>query len=337
MFKISLEDVKKKIIEKSGMSAEELDAKIKSKIDKFSGMVSEEGAAHIIANEMKVELFSQDEKQGSFKINKLMPGMRNVEIVAKVIRNYGLREFNTSNGEGKVTSLVVNDGTGFTRLVGWHAMAEQIEKAKENDIIKADGIFIKENKRGNKEAHLTDSSNILMNPEGVKIDVQANSLYTSKKVSTINEKDEMVRVIGTLINVFDVRFFPKCPECNKKAVARDDAFFCNEHGEVQPAYSYVLNALLDDGSGIIRTIFWKNQLEALTGKNEDEIRSFREKPDEFENIKMDLLGSIIKLEARVTKNDMFDRIELHAQRVYPKLDPQEELKFLEELKKNNNS
>ena len=56
MFKIPLPELKGKIVLSKKISPSELDARIKEKINELSGLISEEGAAHIIANELGIEL-----------------------------------------------------------------------------------------------------------------------------------------------------------------------------------------------------------------------------------------------------------------------------------------
>ena len=62
IYKIPLEEIRNKIIMSRTISPADLDLKIKEKIRELSGLISEEGAAHIIANELGVELFSGKEK-----------------------------------------------------------------------------------------------------------------------------------------------------------------------------------------------------------------------------------------------------------------------------------
>ena len=56
MIKIPINEILAKIHEKAGISEEEIRKKIDDKITELSGMVSEEGAAHIIANSLGVKL-----------------------------------------------------------------------------------------------------------------------------------------------------------------------------------------------------------------------------------------------------------------------------------------
>ena len=50
---------------------------------------------------------------------------------------------------------------------------------------------------------------------------------------------------------------------------------------------------------------------------------------EFETVKKDLLGNIIKVAGRCTRNQMFDRLELISQSVDPAPNPEEELKRIQ--------
>ena len=118
----------------------------------------------------------------------------------------------------------------------------------------------------------------------------------------------------------------KCPTCNKRLRINADKFNCLEHGEVTPVYSYVLNLVLDDGTSNIRTVFFAKQLERLLERDDQEILKFKDEPETFE--KNVLLGKIIKVIGKSSKNKMFDRLEFVANVVYPNPNPQEELQKL---------
>ena len=56
MIKIPYEDIISKIKSGSKLSEEEIEAKIEAKLKQLSGLISKNGAAHIIANELGVKL-----------------------------------------------------------------------------------------------------------------------------------------------------------------------------------------------------------------------------------------------------------------------------------------
>ena len=94
---------------------------------------------------------------------------------------------------------------------------------------------------------------------------------------------------------------------------------------------------MDDGTETTRTIFFAKQLENLIKKDKVEILTYKENPSDFEQIKTDLLGKTIKVVGRIRKNEMFSRLEIISQLVFPDIDPDEEIKKLAEEQKTDDS
>ena len=128
------------------------------------------------------------------------------------------------------------------------------------------------------------------------------------------------------MQVFDPKFFPIDSDTGKRIP--DDQV--NEN----TTYGAVLNLFADDGSDNVRVVLWKNQILNLLGKSEEELMKYKDAPETFEEIKTDLLGMMAKLIGRVTKNDMFQRLEFIAQVVIKDPDPEEEMKKLEKNKES---
>ena len=77
-----------RIAKSSGLAKEEIETKLEAKKAKLSGLISKEGAAQIIAAELGVSFEDQD-----LKISELIPGMRKVNVIGKVIQIFPVREF----------------------------------------------------------------------------------------------------------------------------------------------------------------------------------------------------------------------------------------------------
>jgi len=309
---------------------QELNSKIQDKMDQLSGLVSKEGAAHIIANEAGVKILEAG--AGKVTVDKIFPGMRSVTLVAKVQRIFDLREFDTGTRKGKVRSFVSGDETGTIRIVLWNDQTEKIETLKEGDVIKLENTYVKDN-NGQKELHLNDKSKIEINPVGESIgEVKVTNQSQRRKIESLKENENNVEILGTIVQAFEPRYYEICPSCSKRARPTPGAsdFICEEHGKITPKYSYVLNAVIDDSSGTTRATFFKNQAEALTGKSEEEFIAMKENPGEIEKLKNELWGESVKLVGRVTKNTMFDRMEFTSQQVFRNPDPEEELKKIEQ-------
>ena len=326
MIKVPYEDIVAKIRQDAGISESELNEKIEEKMSQLSGLVSKEGAAHIVANELGVKVTEQE--TGKVVADKLVSGMRSVEFIGKVQKIFDIVKFDKGARKGQVRSLVAGDETGTIRVVLWNDQVEKIETLKEGDILRIENAYIKEN-NNQKEIHLNDKSKLEINPPGevigeVKVTPPSR---TRRKIEELKENDSGVEILGTIVQTFEPRYFEVCPTCNKRArIAGNSDYVCEEHGKVSPKYSYVMNLILDDGTGTIRTVFFKNQAENLTGKKEEEFIALRESQENTEKLKNELLGEIVKVVGRAAKNTMFDRLEFISQLVFPHPNPEDELK-----------
>ena len=311
MFKVPLAEVKERLLKSGKITPRELEERIKTKINDLSGLISEEGAAHIIANELGVELFNAE--RSKLKIKEVYVGMRGVSVVGKVVRKFEIREFDKGDKKGKVCSIILGDNTGTIRTVFWNEQVDLLNKVNEEDILLIKEGYVKEN-NNNKEIHLGEKAKIEINPEGEKVEVvRQRTSFERKKIVDLKAGEEGAEILVRIVQVIGPRFFNVCSTCGKRVVESNGIFNCAEHNEVKPALSYVLNLIVDDGSGTIRSVLWKNQIGHLLGKEEEEMSKFKENIALFEEIKTDLLGEQLKLVGRVQHNQMFDRLELNVQ------------------------
>ena len=303
MIKIPLPEIKDKIIGSGKITPVELEGRIKIKINELSGLISEEGAAYIIANELGVSILPQEEK---LKIKEIYAGMKNIGTSGRVIRKFEVREFTKDNKVGKVCSLIIGDETGTVRLVLWNNQVDTIVDLNEGDVVTVKNIYARDN-NGNKEIHLGKEGELAITPgENIPRIKESNS-FERKPINDLNGGEESVELMGTVVQVFDPRFF---------------------EDKQNKGQSYVMNLILDDGTGTIRTVFWKNQINHLLGKSDVDMISYKDNLSSFEDVKTDLLGEQLKLKGRVKKNDMFNRLEFHVQ-ISEKADPQEEIARME--------
>ncbi|MFC1768453.1 OB-fold nucleic acid binding domain-containing protein [Nanoarchaeota archaeon] len=325
MFRVPYEQIVERIKEEASLSEAEIEARVKGKLNQLSGLISKEGAATIIANELGIKLL--DKFTGKLQIKNILSGMRSVEVVGKIVQVYQQREFETKNGKGKVASLVLGDETGTIRMAIWGDKSDIITQLSPGMVLKVKDGYARDN-NGRLEIHTNDNSELQINPPGETIEVVSQGA-TRKKIDELTEQDQNAEVLGTIVQIFDPRFFETCPECRRRIRPRGEVFVCETHGEKTPTYGYVLNVFLDDGSQNIRTIFFTNQAESLLNIKQEQMLTYRNNPQDFENVKKDLLGKIIMVSGRVTKNQMFDRLEFISQSVNINPNPEEELKKLE--------
>ena len=325
MLKIPYGEIILKINESTKMATAEIEDRIEKKMKQLSGLISKEGAAHIVANELGVKIFEQ--LSGRLQIKNIISGMRDVETLGKVLQIYEIREFATETRAGKVASILIGDETAAIRVVMWGAQADNVNNINSGDVVKVLGGYTREN-NGRKEIHLNERSQLLINPKGESVGEVAVQIKSGnrKSIKDLSEADSEAELLGTIVQVFDIRFYEVCPKCSKRARPSVDLFVCSEHGNVIPAYSYVLNAVLDDGTETIRCVFFRNQVEKLLNLNQEQLLNFRNNPAEFEAVKNEMLGTIVKLNGRPNKNSLFNRVEFVANSVDTKPNPEEEIK-----------
>jgi hypothetical protein len=286
-------------------------------------LISEQGAAHIVANELGVKLIDMSNLQ----VKNILVGMRNVEVTGKVVRTYELREFETENRKGKVGSMLIADDTGMIRDVLWNEQADLLQNVRQDDIIKIQSAYVRDN-QGRKELHLNERSKVIINPEGVTVKTSAEP--ERKKLQDVSADDQNLEVLATIVQVYEPRFFEICPECGKRLRLQDGSFVCDAHQKVTPSYGYVMNLFLDDGTGNIRTVLWRRQVQSLLNLTNEQVLKFREDPVSFEPLKNELLGNMVKVVGRIKKNEAFDSLELVPNRVIRNPDPEEELKKIKQ-------
>lgn len=326
MIKMPINEIIDRVKEKSGLSVEEINQRIDKKLELLAGYLSREGAAHIVANELGVKLFEQ--VSGKLQIKNILAGMRNVETAGKVQRVFNITEFDTGERKGKVGSFIIADETGSIRITAWHDMTEHLKNIKEGDIVKIKSGYARDN-NGRVEVHLNENSVIIINPPGEIIGEVKTFTSKRKKIKDLNDGDENIELLGTIVQVYDPRFYEICPQCGKRTRLFEGNFKCQVHGEINPKYGYLVNLHLDDGSETIRVTCFRNQALKLLGINEEQMMIYKDDPNAFVEEKNKLLGTIVKFIGRVKKNEMFDRLEFNSSLVFTDIDLDKEVKELD--------
>jgi len=319
MINMSYEQIVEKIQENTSLNDNDINDKIQAKIDVLSGLVSKEGAAYIVANELGVKLVDLSSK--SIKISNIAEGLRNVSIIAKILRIYDTREFKVSARQGKLRSFVIGDESGNIRVVLWNDAVDLLNDAKVDDIADIKGLYVRKN-NGVLELHSTNSVSIDLNPEGITVEAKPLPQKTQNNYVRYYVKDikldhvgSYAKINGVVVNAFDPIYFKLCPHCRHKVYEKENGFYCDDHNLVQPIESYVSSILVDDGTDVIRVTLWKNQIDKIG----------------LENLPT-MVGKLVVIGGKVNKNYQSDKVELTANFITD-ADPDEEMKHIESLQK----
>jgi ssDNA-binding replication factor A large subunit len=315
MANLSYEDIIQKIQEEKGISTDEIAVKIKEKLNQLSDLISKEGAAHIVANELGVKVYDAIQKAKRVKLNELDPTVKNVELAAKVTRLFEVRTFKTPVREGKVANMSIADETGFSRLVLWdenHIKLMEEGKIKEGDIILIKNGYIKVNNARN-EVHLGGQGSLDVNPEGITIEgVKEYAAPEKKDIKDLAENDNAT-IVGTVVQIFEPRFYDSCPNCRKKVVQAEEGMVCPAHGKVESVPQAILNIVFDDGTENIRIVCFRENVNKVLELEDATV--LRDNPDKFREVQRKVAGRQLIINGRINKNTFFDRLEMLANTV----------------------
>jgi replication factor A1 len=302
-----------RIASASGLEKAEIERRVEAKRSKLSGLISKEGAAQIISAELNVSFDNVD-----LKISEIVPGMKKVNVVGKVINLFPVREFERNGKQGKVLNFILADETSNTRVVLWDT--NHISLFENGTINKGDVVEIKNGSTRDSEIHLGSFSEIKKSDK-ILSDVKTEKVVKEETIENVVQ-GQSVKVRGVVVQMFAPRFFNVCPDCGKKVTPDGDSHSCAEHGKVLPKERSLVNFVLDDGTESIRVVLFSEQLEKLVSqealKTPEGLTIFRE----------DLLGSELWVSGNIRKNQLFNNIEIIGQDV-EKVNPDELVRKLE--------
>ncbi len=282
-----LEAIIEKISEASGLTPAAIKKMVDEKCTELSELISEEGAAYIVAKELGIEVNTKD----SVKISSIPENAR-VDLTAKVV---GItdREFSTPKASGKVRNVLLADETGTIRLALWN---EEIEKYRieKGDVVNIRG-FSKEGLRG-RELRIGRYGLIDKTDEKIEtIPIKNERLYERKSISELSEGYAEIR--AAIVHIFESPpFFQTCANCGKKG--------CAEHNAPQSAL--VISGIVDDGTGNIRAVFFRENAEKMLGIDTEKAQELFISGSLF---KIMPVGKEFVLRGRCKKNKIFERNE----------------------------
>lgn len=310
----SLDSIIEKICEQTKMSKAEVKTLIEEKQDELSGLVSEEGAAYIIAREHGINLLKESKRQ--LKVKNLLSGLKSVDLVARIVKISDVREFERNGKRGKVVNLTIGDETGVARLSLWNEETSMVAKGeiKEDDTIKVTNGFVLTDNRGNVEIRvgkgrmckIEEKIQVVAMPKSNEL--QRFTVAVRKPISDFREGD-YAETRASMVQIFKRNmFYDVCPVCNSRLENSE----CKEHGPVNPNFQMIVSGVIDDGTENIRAVFFREMAEKMFGMNVNELRALAMKAknplDVYDRFKG--LGKECVFGGRVKRNDLTESLEM---------------------------
>lgn len=319
--------IKQKILEESQITEEDLEDAVESKVEEYNDMVSEEGALHLVAKESGIEL--EEASSQDLEVENVVPEMRDLKFRAKVLDVGDTTEFTKNDGEdGKVQNLVLGDPTGTIRMSLWDEQISISDHVGKGDTIQISGAYTVEDSQGNAEIRLGDNSKVKMAEEEVKAPENqgTSSEAVEAQISEIKNEGATYNIQGLVAEVYTSNpFYRVDGETGETVKQNDDGEFVDDNGDIveEPEYRLALPAVLDDGTGNIRCVFFQERAKDIL-EIDDEITGDKE---QIEKAAETAIGKEIEVTGNARFNDYFGRIEIVANSVED-VDYESEIKSL---------
>ncbi len=277
----------------SKISKAEIEQKVDAKRERISGLISKEGAAQIVAAELGVNFDNE-----KLKIGNLIPGMKKVNTVGKIINLFPVRTFTRNDKESKVANMVIADETSNIRVVLWDS--NHISLIEDGKIIQEGSVEIINATMKDNELHLGSFSEFKPSTEVFEV---VNTQKVTKEKNILDFKiSDNINTRAFVVQSFDPRFFNVCMECKKKVVQEGENFNCEQHGKVVPERRALMNIVLDDGTETIRAVLFHEKLNGLGFSNLE--------PETLTSEKQNVLGKEFIFSGNVRLNKFFNNPEL---------------------------
>lgn len=256
------------------------------------------------------EIPKPEEKK--LKVDQIQDNMRGFTVEARILKHYGLREYS----QGTMASVVLGDSTGTIRAVFWSETSEEAGKLSEGDTVRLVNVYSKANMNDEPEIHVGRYAKV-EKAEDVEVPTSAeinDSLAKQKNIADLESADNFVKIKGK-IQDFEQRpiVYMTCDECSKKVQNIGGEWMCEECGVVEGTPNMIVSTLIEDETGIIRAVAFKESAEKILGfELEEALNIAGEEGDENAPLKKALekrKGKDVQVIGRVNYNDFSDQLE----------------------------
>lgn len=246
------EIIKRILTQKEELSEDKVQALIEEKKSGFQGLLSDEGAALLVAQDLTVEI-EQDERLEELQVTDLISNLNDVTIIGRVLSVWPLREFTKRDGNiGKYVRLVLADKTGKIFCIFWDSKAEKISKEEtlQGKMLKIAHGYTREGISKDVELHIGDRGDHIISPN---VSEENYPKFDERElkfsdISEIKSERKNINVLAKVIKIGSVR----------KA---ENSYRKNSFGTV----------LLGNKDGIIKAYLWEDKAELLKKMKEGDI------------------------------------------------------------------
>ena len=150
------------------LTREEVLALIEQKKNEGRGLLSDEGAARLVAEELLIR--TRGKELGRMHVRDLVSGLNDVTISGRVLLSWPPQEFQRRDGTpGRVMNLLLVDRTGRIRCALWDRHADTASKSGNAQwkIVRIGHAYTRQGFAGDVELNAGDRSSIEFDPQDI--------------------------------------------------------------------------------------------------------------------------------------------------------------------------
>jgi len=120
MTNAGLDELINSIAAAKGTDAESVRKLVKDKQAEFSGLLTEKGAAQLLAQEAGVEAASDNNDEDASAVVPLADAMEQADVFVRVVSVFAPKGFEKNGRKGRVCNVQITDGKTKASLVLWN-------------------------------------------------------------------------------------------------------------------------------------------------------------------------------------------------------------------------
>ncbi len=276
--------------------------------------------SRISITERKLDLKPLSENNKPIKINEIKPDILGFGVIGRILHLYPQKAYS----KGNMASFILGDESGTIRTVLWDEKSEIAKELKKGDAVRIRNAYSRASISDEPEVHIGKYSEILVNqdlnlPSVAEIE---KLMIKSKGIINLENNDRYVRINGRIVSLDEDRkiTYMTCPNCNKKVQNMASEWFCEFCNKtVTPVSNIVLSFLIEDDTGSIRAISFKENAEKILGMDTEEVMNLiGESGDEslpLRQVKERVINKEISFLGRVSYSNFSDQLEFIVDKV----------------------
>ncbi len=241
-----------------------------------------------------------------------------IDTVGRITNIYPEKEFMDKDGKPrKLISIEISDGKRSIRCTSFDTHVEFIKtNFTKGDIIKLCDVRVKDGLY-DQEININWNSTIIKNPKTKEVIPPLKDMISNKiekgTISTLTEnKPYLLEGVIVSINKNKLRYF-KCPTCQEKIQSIEGEFICEKcNKSVDPIVNIFGSIDIDDGTGVIRIVFFNDIATKLYSLNPQDLKkelTEEERNEIFDTLEANLAGKKISITGRGRMNNFSGKVE----------------------------